>query len=110
MLNQHCAESQREFLKSPIFLEDAMKSAKKQTVIEIHSLPLDMGGVAIQYGSNLVAGGLNTMEAFVTLAGLLASGPKQVKMSMAVVSESFLPHFNVGRKAVAKATSRSKKK
>lgn len=76
------------------------KRAKKNQQIWIEAATADMGGVAIQYGGKLVAGGLNTMEAFVTLAGMLANGPRQVRISMSVVTESFLHHFNAGRKAV----------
>lgn len=87
-----------------------MKSAKEQAVIEIHSLPLEMGGVTIQYGGRLVAEGLNTMEAFVTLAGILANGRSQpVRLGMNVVSPSFKHHFMIGRKAVTQVTPRSKK-
>jgi len=77
--------------------------------IEIISLPLGMGGVTIRH-DKCVTGGLNTMEAFVMLAGMLANGPKQVRMSMPVVTESFLHHFNDGRRAVARVTFCSKKK
>ena len=84
---------------------------KKRVVkpIEIISLPLGMGGVTIRH-DKCVTGGLNTMEAFVMLAGMLANGPRQVRMSMPVVTESFLHHFNDGRRAVARVTFCSKKK
>ncbi|MBI2446817.1 MAG: hypothetical protein HYV51_03330 [Parcubacteria group bacterium] len=82
--------------------------AMAKELIEILSLPMDMGSVTIWHG-NCVAEGLNTMEAFVMLAGMLANGPKQVKMSMPVVTENFLHHFNDGRRAMARVTPRSKK-
>ena len=77
--------------------------------IEIISLPLGMGGVTIRH-DKCVTGGLNTMEAFVMLAGMLANGPRQVRMSMPVVTESFLHYFNDGRRVVAMVTPCSEKK
>jgi len=103
--NQRCAESWYEFIQPPIILEDNVKR-----VIEIQAFLQDMSGVTISYDGKVVAEYLNTMEAFITLAGMLDGGPQKVKLTMPEVSESFEHHFDAGRRAVAQAATRPSKK
>lgn len=77
-----------------------------ERLIEVHAFLQDIGGVTIKYDGRVVAEYLNTMEAFITLAGMLDGGPKRVKITMPQVSESFEHHFDAGRRAVAQWSRR----
>lgn len=75
-------------------------------LIQIEVYLQDAGGVTIWYGGEFVATGLNIMEAFMTLAGMLESGPQRVKLTIMDVSDGFKRHYETGRKAVAQAAPR----
>lgn len=73
--------------------------ARPKGNITILAHPAEDGGVDIGYNGRMVASGLNTMEAFVTLAGMLKNCPHNVRIVMPTVSENFTHHFLTGYRA-----------
>ena len=67
--------------------------------IRVSVRPADDGGVNINYNGIVVAEGLNTLEAFMTLAGMMKNGPQNIHIVMPTVSENFTHHYLTGYRA-----------
>lgn len=68
--------------------------------ISIYSRPAYDGGVAIKFDGKTVASGLNVVEAFMALGGLLKKrGPSVVEMEMGHVSSNLAHLFRAGYRA-----------
>ncbi|KKS37471.1 MAG: hypothetical protein UV01_C0010G0047 [Parcubacteria group bacterium GW2011_GWA2_42_14] len=79
--------------------------------ISIHARPAYDGGVAIKFDGRTVASGMNVVEAFITLGGLLKKrGPSVVEMEMAHVSTSLSDRFRSGYRARGTAPRRKRNK
>ena len=68
--------------------------------IFIHARPAYEGGVTVKFDGKTVASGLNVIETFITLGGLLKKrGPRIVEMEMKHVSTSLSDRFRNGYRA-----------
>lgn len=83
----------------PISEEEIAMKRKGLVEVDVHEQ--NDGGITIAVDGKRLVESLNVMEAFITLGGITASEPYEVRMYFHEVSDNFRHHFKIGREAVA---------